>query len=158
MNSIIIPLTDNHHVRVCSKCSDEALLRSSSSSSSDCSCRTREYVEKEKVIAYLLLREQARVNRQVFFGRDLNAQMGINNLLHFRIATKQGLRLFFHMFDDVYANKENGEINLYRENDALEEAELESLLVDFTNDKREYLREIFDLEIKDSSSHHHHYY
>ena len=148
-------MTDNHDLRLCSNCWDEELLASPSSLPSSecslsasrfCSCRAREYVEKEQVIAYLLLSEQERGDRQVVFGPDLSVQMGMTNLRHFFIANEQGLRLFFHMFDDVYANKESGEINLYRENDALDYEELESLLIDFTKDKREYLREMFDVD------------
>ena len=140
--SIVIPVHDSGDVRVCSECEDSG----KSKARRNCPCRTRTYVPKETVIQ-LLLQERAR-DHQPVFGPDMQSQMGTaDGLQGFRIKNEQDARLFFHMFDDVYPNRENGLVNLYREHEPLDEGEIESLLLDFRDNKLQYLREIFDVAV-----------
>ena len=100
-----------------------------------------------------MLTQEERLAQNVVFGPDLEMQMGVPTCIQpiFGPDMAKNLRAFFNMHDDVYANKENGQIHLFRlgENDPLEDWQIDILHSDFAIDHYPEENDDDDLEWAD---------
>ena len=145
LRTLDIPIINNLEIIPCWECSYKKL--NGQECSADCSCSTREYVSKEHLIKYLRMSDEYRRSTyQVVFGDDLRDAMGYADLQEYKLCNDRELRLFFHMFDDVYPYKENGQINLYQNSEPMNDVQLGDLLITFENDREDYLLCKFNVE------------